>query len=269
MVTALPKPAQLKVQQALAQWQHWQCPSPLQFEPTITHSLPGGLSNTTLLVASGEREFVLRLDGQSPERLGLSRAAEWRAHCNAAARSLAPQPVYFNPELGILISEYCQQDAPRLQGAAELEALASLLRGIHSLPPVKFRLRPLARASHYLGLLGEYSLPAEFTAACSRLQEAATSCLCHNDLLRENRLQRQGGFIAIDWEYTAMGDPWFELAVICEGDQLSEDDCQQLCQYYLLGPPSRQQQVRLEDNRLAYRYLAQLWQRVTGLSAPY
>lgn len=267
MVTALPKAAQLKIQQALAQWQHWQCPSPLLLEPTIKHTLPGGLSNNALVVASGEREFVVRLDGQSPERLGLSRAAEWRAHRNAAAQSLAPLPVYFNPELGVLITEYCQQDAHSLDDAAGLEALAALLRKIHKLPAVKFRLRPLDRATHYLGLLGQHNLSRDFTDACARLRDAATSCLCHNDLLRENRLQCQQRLIAIDWEYAAMGDPWFDLAVICEGDQLCDSDCLQLCHCYLQEPPNREQLQRLEDNRLAYRVLTELWQQATGLSA--
>ncbi|MCZ6829375.1 MAG: phosphotransferase family protein [Gammaproteobacteria bacterium] len=265
MVAALPKAAQLKVQQALAQWQHWLCPLPLTVEPVVKRTLAGGLSNISVLVASEEREFVLRLDGQSPQRLGLSRAAEWRAHQNAAARELAPQPVYFNPELGVLISAYCPQNELLLRDGEELDALAELLRSIHSLPPVKFRLQPLARAAHYQGLLGESMLPEEFVKACARLQTSASACLCHNDLLRENRLQQNGHLMAIDWEYTAMGDPWFDLAVICEGDQLSDVECQQLSQAYLQAPPGPEQQQRLQDNRVAYRFLTQLWQRLTGL----
>ena len=62
-----------------------------------------------------------------------------------------------------------------------------------------------------------------------------------------------------------MGDPWFDLAVICEGDQLSDAECQQLSQAYLQAPPGPEQQQRLQDNRVAYRFLTQLWQRLTGL----
>ena len=265
MVAALSKTAQLKIQQALAQWQHWNSGEPLAVEPVLRRTLEGGRSNISVLVASEEREFVLRLDGQSPQRLGLSRAAEWRAHQNAAARKLAPQPVYFNPELGVLISEFCPQDDCPLTGSEELQAVASLLRDIHKLPAVKFRLQPMARAAHYQGLLGESALPDSFVEACSRLQTSANTCLCHNDLLRENRLQQNGKLTAIDWEYTAMGDPWFDLAVICEGDQLSEAECSQLSEAYLEAAPDLEQQQRLRDNRLAYRYLTELWLRLTGL----
>ena len=263
MVASLPPAAQLKVRQALAQWRHWHCEPQLAAEPALQRTLDGGLSNTSVLVSSGDREYVLRLDGHSPQRLGLSRAAEWRAHQNAAASHLAPEPVYFNPELGVLVSAYRRQDPELLRGAEELDAIATLLRGIHALPAVKFRLQPLDRATHYLGLLGESTPPENFIQACSRLSEATQSCLCHNDLLRENRLQHKGRLMAIDWEYTAVGDPWFDLAAICEGDGLDAAACRQLSEAYLRAPPTPAQEQRLRDNRLAYGYLTELWRRIT------
>jgi thiamine kinase len=263
MVATLAQSAQLKIHQALAQWQHWQCAPALASQPTVTRELAGGLSNSSLLVHSDNRAFVLRLDGHSPQRLGLSRNAEWRAHKNAAAHGLAPQPVYFNPELGILVSEYCEQDSKLLSGQQELEAIADLLRGIHALPAVKFRLQALDRAMHYLGVLGEKNLPAEFIATCKRLQQGANLCLCHNDLLRENRLQRDGRLLAIDWEYTALGDPWFDLAVICEGDALQEQQCLQLLEAWLQAPADAGQEQRLQDYRQVYRVLSTLWARLT------
>ena len=101
--------------------------------------------------------------------------------------------------------------------------------------------------------------------ACDRLQTEAVACLCHNDLLRENRLQRDGRLMAIDWEYTAMGDPWFDLAVICEGDGLTDAQCRQLSEAYLQAAPAAEHRQRLQDNRVAYRYLTKLWLRLTGL----
>jgi thiamine kinase-like enzyme len=264
MVAALPKTAQLKVQQALSQWRHWSTPGPLAAQPVAGQVLSGGLSNTSVLLAAGEHRFVLRLDGHNPQRLGLSRAAEWRAHQNAATAGLAPQAVYFNPELGILVSEFCEQDSPAYAGDEELQAIAALLGKIHALPPVKFRLQPLGRAQHYLGLLGESNLPEEFRNACSRLRAPGDLCLCHNDLLRENRLQRNGRLVAIDWEYAAMGDPWFDLAVICEGDALGDAECLVLCEAYLQAPLNPEQAQRLQDNRVAYRFLAEQWSRLTA-----
>jgi thiamine kinase-like enzyme len=268
MVAALPKAARLKVQQALAQWRHWNTAAPLPGQPAATRLLDGGLSNTSVLLLAGECKFVLRLDGHDPQRLGLSRAAEWRSHQNAAAAGLAPQPVYFNPELGVLVSNFLEKESPAIEREDEPGAIADLLRGIHALPAVKFRLQPLSRAQHYLGLLGENTLPDDFRQACERLQSAGESCLCHNDLLRENRLQQAQRLVAIDWEYAAMGDPWFDLAVICEGDTLDDRDSLALCEAYLQASPDLAQQQRLQDNRLAYRFLAELWQRLTGGSPP-
>ena len=48
------------------------------------------------------------------------------------------------------------------------------------------------------------------------------SVLCHNDLLRANRIYSGGKLWAIDWEYCAMASPWYDIAVIVNGDALNE-----------------------------------------------
>ena len=47
---------------------------------------------------------------------------------------------------------------------------------------------------------------------------------CHNDLLAPNRLRSGGKLWALDWEYCAMGSPWFDLAVISCGENYSHED---------------------------------------------
>src|SRR5690606_24301184 len=49
------------------------------------------------------------------------------------------------------------------------------------------------------------------------------SVLCHNDLLRANRLYSRGKLWALDWEYCAMGSPWYDIAVVINGDELTAD----------------------------------------------
>lgn len=261
MATPLLTKTELKVQQALSQWQHWDSSAPLSAAPTVQHLLGAGRSNLSWLVAAGDQQFVLRLDGQDPQRLGLSRAAEWRAHHNAFNHSLAPRPVYFNPELGALVTAFYPTTNVARQPLADV---AALLRGIHTLPPVKFRLRPLARAQHYLVHLGHAQPEPDFIAACER---ASTSelCLCHNDLLRANRLAGSAGLLAIDWEYAAMGNRWFDLAAICEGDALSEASCLELANRYLQRAPGAAELAQLSDQRLIYRHLSDYWQRLTEL----
>ena len=44
-------------------------------------------------------------------------------------------------------------------------------------------------------------------------------CLCHNDLLASNILVNDGIHF-FDWEFSGVTSPFFELAVICRGNQL-------------------------------------------------
>ncbi len=262
MVASLPAPVKQKLQHALAQWQHWtNAPAAL---PCPVEVLADGISNTSIRVEDGNNAWVVRLDGFDPQRLGLSRSAEWRALKQAAAQQLAPTPVYCNPEQGILICEYYQPD-PAPQADKPLEDIAELLRAIHSLPPIKFRLDPLTRAHRYLHLLGSGELSAEFLHACDRLaQHATTPVLCHNDLLQANRLRCNKRLLALDWEYAAMGDPLFDLAVVIEGDALDEAQASWFLGSWLNAQPTGQDQQRLADNRLVYRELSELWANVVA-----
>ncbi len=255
MDEALPSAVRLSLDQALDQWPQWRPPPAAR--PEALRGLDGGRSNRSVLVGDGQHHWVVRIDGFRSERMGLSRDAEWRALGNAAAAGLAPLPVYRNPTLGVTVCRYVETAA----GAVDsLAALALLLRSIQALPAIKFRLDPLHRAQRYLEVLGERELPTALTRACAALAPAPP-VLCHNDLLRDNRVATAGGLMALDWEYAAMGDPLFELAVIVEGDGLTEDEAQALHQAWLGAPPTESAEQQLALQRCIYRELTTLWER--------
>jgi thiamine kinase-like enzyme len=261
MVETLSQPVRLRLDQALAQWRHWQHGPAAA--PTIIALLEGGRSNTSVKISSGQTSWVVRLDGINPTSLGISRSAEWRALNQAAIHKLAPTPTYSNPELGVLVYEFCEADPVQDPGVAEIEDIARLLRSIHALPPLKFRLDPLTRARRYLHLAEESELPGSFLRACDSLaKQAPTPVLCHNDLLRENRLRCNNKLLALDWEYTAMGDPLFDLAAVIEGDELDDAQASLLLATWQDDQATQGDQQRLEDNRLVYRQLNELWERV-------
>lgn len=254
MDEALPSAVRLSLEQALDQWHHWQ-PSP-DSRPQRLRRLDAGRSNTSVLVGDGQRHWVVRIDGYRSERLGLSRDAEWRALANAAAAGLAPQPAYRNPALGITVCRYVETAVGAVDSIA---GLGLLLRSIQALPAIKFRLDPLQRARRYLEVLGERELPPALTDACAALAPSPLT-LCHNDLLRANRVATEDGLIALDWEYAAMGDPLFELAVIIEGDGLTEDEATALHQAWLGEPPGQDARQQLVLQRCVYRELGALWE---------
>ncbi len=266
MVTTLPRPVQLKLEQTLAQWQHWQLPAPLPERPTVVTLLGDGLSNYSVQVASGDLHFVVRVDGIIPSQHGLNRQIEWRALSNAAAAELAPTPRYFNPDLGTLVCDFLPPDARQTQ---ELAGIAQLARAIHQLPALHHRLDLRERLSRYEKQALQQAHPAlrqimQCQHSIGQLladleTRKGTPVCCHNDLLGANRLRSGGRLWALDWEYCAMGSPWFELAVISCGENYSPKDNEALACAYLSRVPTRQELADFAAYCCVYRYLELLW----------
>ena len=90
-------------------------------------------------------------------------------------------------------------------------------------------------------------------------KEREVSVLCHNDLLAANRIYSKNSLWALDWEYCAMGSPWFDLAVIAVGDNMSAQEQQKLVEAYLLGPANEGEGIKFVRYCNVYRYLELLW----------
>jgi thiamine kinase-like enzyme len=277
MVAALPGNIQLKLQQTLAQWRQWDCQPALQAAPQVVQVLAPGLSNYTVLVESGQR-FVLRIDGVNTILHGLNRQGEWRSLEAAYRAGLAPRPRYFNPELGSLVCDYLPPDE---QQPLRIADIATLLRGIHTLPARHHRLDLPERILGYEKSLAHRDPPRAALLAPyrSRAMQALagadagqhSAVLCHHDLLQANRLYSGGRLYAIDWEYSAMGNCWYDLAVVAAGDSLTAADTDTLLQAYLGRPARTDELLRLKQYACAYRYLELLWylvQQHPGLDEP-
>lgn len=265
MVASLPQNIQLKLNQALNQWRQWRCDPPLERPPEAISVLGDGVSNHSILVEAGQR-FVIRIDGIRAANNGLSRATEWRALITAHNAGLAPAPRYFNPELGVLVCDYL---IPAPSYIADPVGTATLLRAIHALPGCHHRLDLTDRIFRYERLLDHQNMELppimkdgreEIISLLDVLSsEREVAVLCHNDLLAANRVYSENKLWALDWEYCAMGSPWFDLAAIAVGDSMSAQEQQKLVDAYLCRPADEGEGVRFVRYCNVYRYLELLW----------
>jgi thiamine kinase len=275
MVATLPPTIQLKLDQTLSQWHSWRCVPALTEKPTISHLLSPGLSNYSILVHAN-KPLVVRIDGLNPATIGLSRQTEWRVLQMASAAGLAPHPRYYNPELGSLVYDYLVED-PEASGESAAAALAAtataaaahLLRQIHQLPPVHFRLDLRERILRYEKHIEHRGDSASSILADGRSRimaiiehtesEGQAQVLCHNDLLQANRILSGGKLRAIDWEYCAMGSLWFDLAVVSVGDALSPIETELLLTSYLGRNAHATEQLNFARHECIYRFIELLW----------
>jgi thiamine kinase len=265
MAPALPRHIQFKLDQTLAQWPQWQCTPALTRAPQVVRILTPGISNFSVLVESAQR-FVVRIDGLNPSANGLSRQTEWRTLRDAHRAGLAPHPRYFNPELGSLVCDYLDPEDGRGHNIADV---AQLLRAIHQLPPRHQRLDLAERILRYEKQLEhrDPSVSDEVKPYQGKVMEllaqtrqlAAEPVLCHNDLLTANRIYHDGKLWALDWEYCAMGSPWYDIAVVVNGDSLGPSATDALLETYLGREPDSKERDTLHLYGCIYCYLELLW----------
>jgi thiamine kinase len=265
MLQSLPKDIRLKLDQTLAQWPQWNCEPVVTRAPTIVKVLTSGISNFSILVES-EQHFVVRIDGFKPAKFGLCRETEWRTLQDAHNMSLTPRPCYFNPDLGALVCDYLSPDADQ---GLDVTEVARLLHKIHRLPPRHHRLKLAERNRLYERQLEQRErspsdLFRQYGEKVSSLLEAIAqhpgeTVLCHNDLLRNNRIYSAGKLWAIDWEYCAMGSPWYDIAVIVNGDSLADHETDSLLFAYLGRKPNDWERITLYRYGCVYRYLELLY----------
>lgn len=222
-------------------------------EPYTIETLSGGLSGSEIMkVSTPDRKYVIRfwnmkLVDYFPQDLA----------CQLVASDAGYGPkVYFSDAAeGITVMEYhAPETLPEIQ--TRLEALGNLLQKIHTGPSVP---QGIDRSIYLDSLLEELQKSdfADLQAiktikdtvfACTRLH--ALYLPCHRDLHHGNLIYTQGRYIAIDYTWGAMDDPYTDLANIAIFNCNKIDEETLLLQLYLGRPPNLKEVARLSLMKL-------------------
>lgn len=229
-----------------------------------------GPTNENWLVERDGERYVLRLDKPEASRLGLDRHSE-KAVCEAiAAAGLGPQPVHFDADTGVYLRHFVPGRSwtpADLENRDNLDKLAALLRRVHALPPAGRDFKPLKAAGRYARQVGTAKAGELFGQAATAyaLLEPASPALCHNDLFCANILSTDAGVALIDWEYAAVGDPFFDLAVVVQHHLVAAGLANHFLAAYLQREPSARERSRLDRQRRFYQALLDLWNLRLGV----
>ena len=90
---------------------------------------------------------------------------------------------------------------------------------------------------------------------------SARSALCHNDLVCQNVLEGER-LMLIDWEYTGIGDPFFDLAVVVQHHGLEKKSALHFLAAYLGRPASDRELEQLILQCDFYQCLLELWELI-------
>jgi len=219
---------------------------PIWQNDIVIEPLSGGLTNLNYRVVDGDRCYAART-GQDDPALGISRATELSCTRTAARLGIAPAVTYNAP--GVLVCEFIS-DATTLtpelvQEPARLKRIVESIRAIHAAGgAITGDLQlfcPFQIARTYLELAAERGLPLP-TGCGEDLQRTVrslqakigpyTPTFTHNDMMPGNFLDTGDRLWVIDWEYSGMGHPLFDLAGLSSNCEFDEDLDRQLCGLY-------------------------------------
>ena len=228
---------------ALAHWIDWD--TPLCDRPRVISTFRSGYSHRSFLVCGptnegGELLFVVRHHSSTSRRLAMP--AETEQHIMQLAGELAPRVVFRNDD--VLITEFV--DLPMWQPPCYLQRIGASLQQLHRLEvsPELPLLDLQQHCEHYRRQLDESVCDQQlYERALRRLIECERKypelALCHNDPNPGNILVDRQDLCLIDWEYSNINSPWFDLASVAEFGNLAIPDVQLLCESYTAGNTQR------------------------------
>jgi thiamine kinase-like enzyme len=233
----------------------------------------GGLTNQNYKLFFGEQTLVLRLPGRGTGRF-IDRAMERANHEAAAKAGFTPASLYFDERSGVKISHFIEDaealDPEEARKPEICEAVALFLSRFHAsglhfekefnvfrMAQAYERLARSRRARFYKGY-GEAR--ARALALEPRLLALGRPLVaCHNDLVPENILATPRGLTLIDWEYSGMNDPAWDLAAFLLESDYGEEQEGRFLTLYATGRPSDFLLTRVGAYKCLQDYLWALW----------
>ncbi len=230
----------------------------------------GGLTNRVYRLG----DLVLRLPGHGTEEY-IDRRNEAAAARAAAAAGVSPEVIHADPASGLMITRFIpgtvtmSPEGFRARPGSPARAARAFAR-LHAsgaVFPARFEL--FAMIDDYLRLLSgkEVALPEGYhdvlaEAGAVRAALAAhplPQAPCHCDPLCENFLDTGETMWVVDWEYSGMNDPMWDLGDLSVEAGFDAEQEAEMMQAYFGAPPSARDMGRMVIYKAMCDLLWTLW----------
>ena len=203
----------------------------------------GGMTNQNYLVKTSSNQYIVKFFGKGTDKL-IDRQNEKFNLELLKDLKLDVENYLFDIEAGIKVNQYIE-NAETLDSTiikTKFEKIAPILQTIHaSGKELKGEFAPFEEIKKYESLIqGEISYPNydEVRKNVFALEnELATIGVdrksCHIDLVPENFIEAPDGHLyLIDWEYSSMNDPMWDLAALFLESEFTPDEEDSFLSYY-------------------------------------
>src|SRR5690554_378603 len=252
----------------LADWQQWQlCNQPPSAEQI--KAMPAGLTNQAFLLQLDSGNYVLRIASSNSEKLDINRHAEFQIQQCLAQVGLTAKVRYKAPDNSYWLRDYIEGRSLTVADLTmpNLRLMVQTLKQIHQLPVLLEtpQLRIEEKAEHYWRMIKK-NYSANLLSLRPELQQhlagfpAGKLSLCHIDPTPANWIQTASGeLVLLDWEYAAIGHPWWDIAALLQQAKIGNSEKQELLSSYGIMPD---QSWRLAQAQM--EYMSILWYGAQG-----
>lgn len=196
-----------------------------QEEEVLSVEQLGGMTNQNYLVKTTNKQYIVKFFGKGTEKL-INRQDEKYNLELLKDLDLDVKNYLFDIEAGIKVNEYIESaitlDATSIK--TKFDKIAPILQTIHaSGKELRGEFAPFEEIKKYESLIEEKipyvnyeTVREEVFSLEKRLADLGVDRKsCHIDLVPENFIESpQGRLYLIDWEYSSMNDPMWDLAAL-------------------------------------------------------
>ncbi|HJV45116.1 MAG TPA: choline/ethanolamine kinase family protein [Bacillota bacterium] len=233
----------------------------------------GGLTNYNYIMTIKGEEYVIRKPGKMTNQM-IDRKLEKVNNNIASELGLNSECVYFDELIGVKISVYIKNSQNVAladpSSPTNLRTVSKLMKRIHSSP------KPFPNSFDWQKELNKYEqivkeLNGDFFYDYAILKEKLLDFMgeniehtfsypCHNDTVPENFIINSNGrAYLIDWEYSGMNDPSWDVAAYILESKLTEESIQYFIFDYYGQLPTPEEVLKIKCFMIAQDLLWTVW----------
>jgi thiamine kinase-like enzyme len=233
----------------------------------------GGLTNLVYRVGLDGEDYVLRIPGEGTSDY-IDRTVEGHNAKVAAAAGVSAEVLFFDDSDGLMLARFIAGETmspERFAGSPGAAARAAkAFKAMHGCGTAfEFRFELFSMIDDYLKILGDlkatlpegYHQVVEEAAAVRRALDAHPAALapCHCDPLCENFIDDGERMWIVDWEYSGMNDPLWDLGDLSVEAGFTEAQDREMMAAYCRRAPSDAEFGRMVIYKAMCDLLWTLW----------
>lgn len=236
----------------------------------------GGMTNKNFKIFMNNEYYILRIPGNGTGKI-ISRYDEKYNSLVANNLGLDTDILYFDEENGVKIAKYINnaetinpKTAKRKENMIEI---TNLLRSLHK-SNMKFsnEFNVFNKIEEYEKLLKEsngtnfkdYSIVKQQVLELKEILKdlGEESVPCHNDTVPENFVKNNDKLHLVDWEYSGMNDPMWDLAAHCLECDFSKEEEELFLNLYFNHDIGEEYKTKILIYKICQDFLWSIWTNI-------